>query len=189
MLVSGIIANTLNLSPFFAAPLLAGYGPILKIRNVLNAETQSKEMFHAKQMRQQLLDRMARRRDLRSLAHNELRPQDVSFSFDGDSELFPSLSLGIEGGQVVALHSSPCLGKRTILQLIAQHLQPNHGFIHFPCSWRIWYVDSIPTLLNCTLMYNLRFGGIIKHTDSEIWDLCSYLHFHPKLTGKGDMWV
>ena len=170
--------------------ILEGYGPVMKLREVLNAETHNKELLRFSRQQRKLRDALEKDASvMRPIAGNELRLQGVAFSFDNEAEVFPALSFGIEPGQVVALHSPPSFGSRTILQLIARHIVPSEGLIQYPSSWRVCYIDSIPTLFHDTLMANLRFREIHEHTDEEVWDLCRLFGLNEDLVGKGDFMV
>ena len=65
-------------------------------------------------------------------------------------------------------------GKTTALRLIARHMTPTTGFIAYPPSWRVRFLDSAnpPFFFRGTLIANLRFGNVHHHTEDEILSLC-----------------
>ena len=186
---SSILSEVFDL----VATFFEGYASVTKIRAILNAETRRKEALKlsARSAKESGLTPMTLPAGMRPIGEDELRVQDVSYKFsdDKDSESFKLLSFGVESGQVVAIKGSGSVGKRTLLSLIAKQLVPDKGFIHYPSSWRVSYISSVPAVFDGTLMENLRFGEYFEHTDEEVWELCNYFGFAPALIGKGDFMV
>ena len=180
---------TATLTGIFAVSfkLLEGYAPVMKIREVLNAETRNRELLRFSQKQQQLLEALEKDGSVRPLADSELRLQGVVFAFNREGEVFPPLSLAMEAGQAVALYSKSSAGMRTILQLMAKHIFPLEGLIVYPSDWRVCFIDSPPLLFDDTLMANLRFREVHEHTDEEVWDLCRLFGLNPELIGQGDL--
>ena len=97
------------------------------------------------------------------------------------------LNLEIEPSQIVALSANSAFGKSTLLRLCERQLIPTSGFVDFPPSWRVRFVDSIPQLSNDTLMANLRLGNKHEHSDDEIWELSAQIGLSSELIGRGDV--
>ena len=188
--------NTMNnfsktLSSLFDATytILEGYGPILRICEILNAETQHKLLLSKESYRRTFLAKVGKGDGRRPIDEDELRIQGVSFTHDDHNELFPALSVGIKAGQIVAIRAEAAFGKKTLLQLLAQQIQPTAGVLRVPSNWLVRYIDTVPSLFDTTLMDNLRFGQSFEHTDDEIWDMCRHFGMNPDLINKPKMEV
>lgn len=171
---------------------LEGYGHVLKICEILNADTRCKELKRRAARRARLIAEHDARPGARLIGPTELRLQDVGYTHTECVKpvcAFPPLSMGIEGGQIMAVVAPPAVGKRTTLALLARQIHPDSGFIHVPPGWHVRFVSAIPALWNDTLMANLRFGSTGKHSDEEVWAACRAFGISEPLIGAADLCV
>jgi len=91
---------------------------------------------------------------------------DVSFSYDESDRVLSDISLGIEGGEFIALVGESGAGKSTIASLLARFYAPDAGEISAAgtpikeCDIKEWrsriaYVRQNPFIFNTTLKQNL----------------------------------
>lgn len=116
---------------------------------------------------------------------HEISIDDLSFSYDGRTNIVSGLSVLFQPNQIVVITGNSGCGKTTLLKLISGLLEPDYGFISIDGvpvekingeKWRsqISSIPQNPYFINGTLIENLKFG---YHQDSdfmeEIIDRCS----------------
>jgi ABC-type bacteriocin/lantibiotic exporter with double-glycine peptidase domain len=115
-----------------------GYANILRVANLLNADTRRKQLLRGQIRRQKLMATYKRRLPPDSpFDEDAFFMHDVTYRFSkSEHSLLPPLNCNIEGGQMVALQGQGSVGKKTVLRLMARHFIPTTGFIYYPSRWR-----------------------------------------------------
>lgn len=164
-----------------------GYSSIVKIAELLNADTRRKELLRGRVRRRAMVK--AYEKKVRALPLDHIIIHDVTYNFGEHYSALPPVSLDIQPELVVAIKSENSVGKSTLLKLLARTYLPSTGFIQYPERWRVRYVDAAPMIFDTTLMGNLRFGNQCKHTEAEIWAVCELVGLNKELVGEGDLEV
>jgi ABC-type bacteriocin/lantibiotic exporter with double-glycine peptidase domain len=115
-----------------------GYANILKVSQLLNADTRRKQLHRGNMRRDMLMAKYkARLPSGEFFDEDAFFMHDVTFRFNkNEVSKLPPLSCNIEGGQTVALKGQGSMGKKIVLRLMARHFIPTTGFIYFPTRWR-----------------------------------------------------
>ena len=121
-----------------------GYANILKVSQLLNADTRRKQLHRGNIRRNMLMAKYKTRLPPSDVFDEDaFFMHDVTFRFNkNEVSKLPPLSCNIEGGQTVALKGQGSMGKKIVLRLMARHFIPTTGFIYFPTRWR--YAWCIP---------------------------------------------
>ncbi len=99
----------------------------------------------------------------------ELTLRSVTFSFDRNTPVLNNVSLTVQPGEHVAIVGPSGVGKSTIADLLARHMDPEHGTVcldgHDLTSLRladvrrhVLVVDQDPFVFNTTIEANIRFA-------------------------------
>jgi ATP-binding cassette subfamily B protein len=102
-------------------------------------------------------------------AHGEIAFEDVSYSFDRGDPVLERVSFAARPGEVMALVGPSGAGKSTIADLLARHLDPDHGRILLDgrdlrslrladVRRHVAVVDQDPFVFNASLGENIRYA-------------------------------
>ena len=104
---------------------------------------------------------------------NEIRVENLWFSYDGKKDVLKDVNLTFEKGKQTAIIGASGSGKSTLAKLLVGFYQPNRGDIKvdgvsykdiglYNIRESIFLVLQTPTLFNNTIRYNLTFGENIS---------------------------
>ena len=122
---------------------------VLKIAEMLNAETRRKALLRARKRRLKLVSAYV---ETRGIPTDHIVMHQVEFSHGPERLRLPPLSLDIAPETLVALKSNMPVGKTTLLKLLARMYLPTEGFIVYPERWRVRYVLLLLLLLLLVLL-------------------------------------
>jgi len=155
-----------------------GSDSIRRVAALLNAETRRHQLRRGQERRNRLLRTYRSRPDM-PWEYESILCYCLSYKHAATTFSQAPLSCMIEPGAVVALTGRGGSGKTTLLRLIARHFIPSTGFVAYPESWRVRFLDGMnpPFFFRGTLLENLRFGNSVSesmppHEDDEILALC-----------------
>lgn len=191
-----------------------GYASVQKISELLNAPTRRKALLKARERRQRILSELKDADENFSFDPACISVYKVEFNYalaqanempafavkdkTGDKETdnllqiqeskatVGPITMVIEQGQIVCIHSGASAGKKTFLQLLGRSLLPTQGIVWYPDNLRVRLIPGDPLLFNGTLMENLKFGNQKQHTEEEIWECCRLVGVEEELVGRSD---
>eukprot|EP00756_Hemistasia_phaeocysticola_P033862 Hpha_TRINITY_DN16488_c1_g14::TRINITY_DN16488_c1_g14_i1::g.163229::m.163229 len=101
----------------------------------------------------------------------------LSFPGPGDTTYNKVFDFEAEAGSLICVRGGNQSGKTTLLKLLAKIVYPVEptGWVYYPPSWVVRYLDSSVSIMDGTLRRNLRFGQSYLHRPHEIWSLCQAL--------------
>lgn len=123
-----------------------------------------------------------------------LKLENVSFSYDGETQVLRDLSLSIAFGETVALVGPNGCGKSTLLNLLPRFYDPTEGAIkmagldlrelHLPSlRKRLGVVAQSALLFDDTILANIRYGSP-RATDDEVVAAAEQAFAHRFITEK-----
>ncbi len=103
------------------------------------------------------------------LARGALTFHNVTFSFDRKTPVLDNVSLSVQPGEHVAIVGPSGVGKSTIADLLARHMDPDHGAVCLDghdlksltiadVRRHVLVVDQDPFVFNTTIEANIRFA-------------------------------
>ena len=142
-----------------------GSDSIRRVAALLNADTRRHQLRRGQERRHRLLRAYRSRPDM-PWEYDSILCYELSYKHNSTSFSQTPLSFMIEPGAVVALTGRGGSGKTTLLRLIARHFIPTTGFVAYPESWRVRFLDGMnpPFFFRGTLLENLRFGNDVSET-------------------------
>jgi len=142
-----------------------GSDSIRRVAALLNAETRRHQLRQGQERRHRLLRAYRSRPDM-PWEYDSILCYELSYKHPLTTFSQAPLSFMIEPGAVVALTGRGGSGKTTLLRLIARHFIPTTGFVAYPGSWRVRFLDGMnpPFFFQGTLLENLRFGNDVSET-------------------------
>ena len=181
-----VLAGTLTVGELFAflLYLTAFFAPIQQLVQLYNSYQQGQSAVT--KIRELLAEdpSVAEDPDAVELAPVEGRVvfEDVSFSYDGDTEVLTDFDLTIEPGETIAIVGPTGAGKSTAAKLLSRFYSPTSGTISIDGTdiatvtleslrRQLGVVPQEPFLFNGTVAYNVGFArpGV---TTEEIRDAC-----------------
>jgi|TARA_B100000073_G_scaffold229125_1_gene191164 ATP-binding cassette subfamily B protein/subfamily B ATP-binding cassette protein MsbA len=128
--------------------------------------------------------------------HQEIRLQNVSFSYDGIDTVLKDVNLDIKFGERVAIVGPNGGGKSTLVNLICRYYDPTAGHVMLDnvslreidlknLRERIAMVTQQTELFNETILHNIRYGRW-DATEEEIIEAAKQSHAHEFISGFPD---
>jgi len=116
-----------------------------------------------------------------------IRLENVSFSYDQNSEVLKNINLEIKQGEKVAIIGETGSGKSTLAQILIGLYPVNSGNIYYndveikemgyECvRSNVGFVIQSPMMFNNTLRFNLLLGK--EHEDTVIYDILKIVQLH-----------
>ncbi|CAE8626531.1 unnamed protein product [Polarella glacialis] len=154
---------------------ISGFGPLQKLTEVLNKETDLTLRRELSMKNQDLtvtafvdhLSEASRRLSAEERVDSHaLMPDlpiqitDLSYRYPQEEFcVFQNVSLSVPQGSFVAIVGGAAVGKTTLLHLLAQIIQPLEGHVFVPCHIRTVLVGADPIILKLSAWKNLTFGS------------------------------
>ncbi|MFK0008007.1 ABC transporter ATP-binding protein [Paenarthrobacter sp. NPDC090520] len=89
----------------------------------------------------------------------------VSMTF-GKKEVLSEISFELDSPSFTAIRGPSGSGKTTLLSIIAGHMQPTEGKVHFDSSGEDlsvdWIIQSAPLLNHRSVLHNIMLGALIQ---------------------------
>ena len=101
-----------------------------------------------------------------------LSVENLSFSYEGDTQVLDGLSLQLKQGEIVSLLGPSGCGKSTILRIVSDLIQPDHGSVNWENEPNIAFVFQDAALMPwATVEQNVELPGRLKNnTDKAAMD-------------------